>query len=231
MPLSDMAARKAKPAERPYKLADSGGLFLLVQTGGSKLWRFKYRHDGKEKLLSFGPYPLITLAEARQKRDDAKRLLLAGTDPSLQKKRERAAAATAARNTFGLVAEEQLEVLGDKGPAEATMTKHRWLLTDLAGSLTDRPIAEITSAEVLNLLRRIERSGRRETAKKLRADISGVFRLAIVTAPRMIQLSRFVARCRRLSARVVLRSPTNASSAPSSRPSTPSPAGRRSRRR
>lgn len=181
MPLSDMAARKAKPAERPYKLADSGGLFLLVQTGGSKLWRFKYRHDRKEKLLSFGPYPLITLAEARQKRDDAKRLLLAGTDPSAQKKRERAAAATAARNTFGLVAEEQLEILGDKGLAEATMRKHRWLLTELAGAFADRPIAEITSAEVLDLLRRIERSGRRETAKKLRADISGVFRLAIVT--------------------------------------------------
>lgn len=112
MPLSDMAARKAKPAERPYKLADSGGLFLLIQTGGSKLWRFKYRHNGKEKLLSFGPYPLVSIAEAREKRDAAKKQLLAGVDPSVQKKRDRAAAATAARNTFGLVAEEQLEILG-----------------------------------------------------------------------------------------------------------------------
>ncbi|MDR3470355.1 MAG: tyrosine-type recombinase/integrase [Devosia sp.] len=181
MPLSEMAARKAKSTDKPYKLADGGGLFLLVQPGGSKLWRLKYRFDKKEKSLAFGPYPLVSIADARAKRDVAKKLLLAGTDPSLQKKRDRAAAATAARNTFGLVAEEQLEILGDKGLAEATMSKHRWLLTDLAASLADRPIAEITSAEVLDLLRRIERSGRRETAKKLRADISGVFRLAIVT--------------------------------------------------
>ena len=182
MPLSDMAARKARPAEKPYKLADSGGLFLLVQPGGSKLWKLKYRFDRKEKSLAFGPYPLVSIAEARGKRDAAKKLLLAGADPSAQKKRDRAAAATAARNTFGLVAEERLSMLASKDLAEPTMAKHRWLLTDIASSLSTRPIAEITSAEVLELLQRIERSGRRETAKKLRADISGVFRLAMVTS-------------------------------------------------
>ncbi|MEX0828236.1 MAG: integrase arm-type DNA-binding domain-containing protein, partial [Haliea sp.] len=182
MPLSEMAARKAKPADKPYKLTDGGGLFLLVRPNGSKLWKQKYRFDGKEKSLAFGPYPLVTIAEARQKRDEAKRLLLGNVDPSAQKRRERAAAITAARNTFGLVAEEQLEILADKELAEATMAKHRWVLRDLAGSLANRPIAEITSAEVLDLLRRVERSGRRETAKKLRASISSVFRLAIITA-------------------------------------------------
>jgi hypothetical protein len=78
MPLSEFAARKAKPADKPYKLTDGGGLFLHVQPGGSKLWRLKYRFDNKEKLLSFGPYPRTTIAEARSKRDHAKKLLAAG---------------------------------------------------------------------------------------------------------------------------------------------------------
>lgn len=181
MPLSEFTARKAKPTDRAYKLADGGGLYLQVQPGGSKLWRLKYRFDQKEKLLAFGPYPLVTIAEARQKRDDAKKLLLAGTDPSAQKKANQVAASTAARNTFGLVAEEYLEHLADKELAAVTVAKNRWLLIDLASSLADRPIAEITSAEVLDLLKRIERTGRRETVRKLRGVISGVFRLAIIT--------------------------------------------------
>lgn len=181
MALSDLALRNAKPAEKPYKLFDSGGLYLLVQTNGSRLWKLKYRFDGKERSLAFGPYPLVSLAEAREQRDAAKKLLLAGTDPSAQKKKDRAEALFASRNTFGLVAQEQLEIFEDKGLAKVTMDKHRWLLTVLADSLTDRPIAEITPAEVLDLLRKVERSGRRETAKKLRADIGSVFRLAVVT--------------------------------------------------
>ncbi len=181
MALSDLAARTAKPAEKQYKLTDSGGLFLLVRTNGSRLWKLKYRFDGKERSLAFGPYPLVSLAEAREKRDAAKKLLLSGIDPSAQKKRDRAEALFAPRNTFGLVAQEQLEIFEDKGLAEVTMDKHRWLLTVLADSLVDRPIAEITPAEILDLLRKVERSGRRETAKKLRADIGAVFRLAVVT--------------------------------------------------
>jgi len=181
MPLSEFAARQAKPADRAYKLADSGGLYLHVQPGGSKLWRLKYRFNKKERLLAFGPYPLVTIAEARQKRDEAKKVLLAGTDPSAQKKANRVAALTAARNTFGLVAEEYLEHLTGKELAEVTLAKNRWLLTDLASSLADRPIAEINAAEVLDLLKRIERTGRRETVRKLRGAIAGVFRLAIIT--------------------------------------------------
>src|SRR5262249_54472341 len=137
--------------------------------------------DGKERSLAFGPYPLVSLSEAREKRDAAKKLLLAGADPSAQKKKDRAEALFAARNTFGLVAQEQLEILADRGLAKVTLDKHRWLLAALADSLADRPIAEITPAEVLDLLRKVERSGRRETAKKLRADVGAVFRLAVVT--------------------------------------------------
>lgn len=181
MALSDLALRNAKPTEKPYKLSDSGGLYILVQTNGSRLWKMKYRFDGKERSLAFGPYPLVSLAEAREKRDAAKKLLLAGADPSAQKKKDRADALFASRNTFGLVAQEQLEIFEDKGLAPVTMDKHRWLLTVLADAISDRPIAEITSAEILDLLRKVERSGRRETAKKLRADIASVFRLAVVT--------------------------------------------------
>lgn len=94
MPLSEFAARKAKPSEKAYKLTDGGGLFLHVQPSGSKLWRLKYRFDDKGKLLSFGPYPLTTIAEARAKRDDAKKLLAAGRDPPVQKMLDRIVAAT-----------------------------------------------------------------------------------------------------------------------------------------
>ncbi|KAA0910046.1 Arm DNA-binding domain-containing protein [Aquicoccus porphyridii] len=106
MALSEFALRKAKPREKAYKLADGGGLHVLIQPGGSKLWRFKYRFGGKEKLLSFGPYPLVTIAKAREKRDEAKRLLLDGTDPGVKKKLDKLAAETEARQTFGLIADE-----------------------------------------------------------------------------------------------------------------------------
>ena len=181
MPLTHLAVRNAKPKKKPFKMADGGGLFLQVQPNGSKLWRLKYRYDGKEKLLSFGPYPLIGIAEARGKRDEAKRVLVEGSDPAAQKKQEEIAAKTAARNTFGLVVEEYLENMAANDRAPATISKAKWLLQDLASPLSKRPVNEITAAEVLDLLKRIERSGRRETAKKLRGTLSAVFRLAIVT--------------------------------------------------
>lgn len=181
MQLSDMVVRNARPSQRDFKLSDGGGLYLLVQPNGSKLWKLKYRYDGKERSLAFGPYPLVSLREAREKRDDAKKLLLSGDDPSSERKRDRASKLFASRNTFGLVAQEQLEAYESKGLADVTLRKHRWLLNQLASSLSNRPIAEITAADVLELLRKVERSGRHETAKKLRADIAAVFRLAVLT--------------------------------------------------
>ena len=85
MALSDLAARKAKPKDKAYKLTDGSGLYLHIQPNGSKLWRLKYYYLGKEKLLSFGPYPLLTIAEARAKRDEAKKLLMDGVDPARKK--------------------------------------------------------------------------------------------------------------------------------------------------
>ena len=102
MALSEFAARRAKPKVKPYKLSDGDGLHLLVNPTGSKLWRLKYRYGGKEKLLSFDPYPLISIADARQKRDEAKRTLLSGTDPSEAKRQQKIAGEVEARTTFAV---------------------------------------------------------------------------------------------------------------------------------
>ena len=181
MPLTHFDIQNAKPRPKPYKLADTGGLFLLIQPNGSKLWRLKYRYLGMERALSFGVHPIVSLAEARAKRDEAKRLLEADKDPSAEKKKDRLAKQAAARSTFGLVAEEYIENLQATGKAKITVEKNRWLLQDLAKALANRPIADITSAELLDLLKRVERSGRRETARRLRGVMGSVFRLAIVT--------------------------------------------------
>ena len=181
MPLSQFELKNAKPAAKPYKMADGGGLHIVVQPNGSKLWRLKYRFLGKERLLSFGAYPLFSLAEARGKRDEAKKLLSTGVDPGVKKKLDRLAAETSARNTFAAIAEEFIETHEARGSAETTKAKLRWLLFDIAAPLAQRPVAEITSAEILDMLKRVERSGRRETARRLRSRLSAVFRLAIVT--------------------------------------------------
>jgi len=181
MSLSDLAIKKAKPQQKPFKLSDGGGLHLVVQTNGSKLWRLKYRFAGKEKLLSFGPYPVTTLADARRKRDEAKRLVANGADPSVQRRQDKIAAGVAARNTFGAVAAEVLANKEANDAANSTLDKNRWLLENLAAPLADRPIAEVTAAEILDLLKRIEKSGRRETARRLRGVIGSVFRYAMVT--------------------------------------------------
>ena len=179
--LTDRTIRTSRPQERPYKLYDGDGLFLSVQPNGTKLWRLKYRFAGKEKLFSIGQYPIVSLGTARQKRDHAKSEIATGLDPSVKKKLERLAAERAANNTFGAIAAEHLENLAANGLAEATLVKSRWLLVELAAPLSRRPIADITPIEVLDVLKRIEKSGRRETARKLRGTIGAVFRYAIVT--------------------------------------------------
>ncbi|WP_352575132.1 tyrosine-type recombinase/integrase [Mesorhizobium australicum] len=181
MSLSDFACKNAKPKDKPYRLADGDGLYLLVRNNGSKLWQLRYRYLEKENILSFGKYPLVSLLDARGKRDDAKRLLIAGINPSTKRKEEKTAAITEARTTFALVAEEYVTRMEERDAAAATITKTKWLLEDLAGPLAKRPINEITPAEIFQLPQKIEKSGRRETARRLRGVIGSVFRLAIVT--------------------------------------------------
>jgi integrase len=181
MSLSNFACKAAKPKDKPYRLADGDGLYLLVQKSGSKLWQLRYRYLEKENILSFGKYPLVSLLDAREKRDNAKRLLIGGINPSSKRKEEKIAAITEARTTFGLIAEEYIKRMEERDAAAATVTKTKWLLEDLASPLAKRPIKEITPAELLQLLQKIEKSGRRETARRLRGVIASVFRLAIVT--------------------------------------------------
>ena len=181
MPLTDLAIRNTKPAAKPYKVFDSEGLYLAVQPNGNRYWRMKYRMLGQERVLSFGIYPQITLAKAREKRETARNLIADGTDPGVKKKLDKIAATTAAGNTFGLIAEEFLATMADNGLSDMTQKKNRWLLENLAAPIAKRPISEITPAEVLDLLKRVEKSGRRESARRLRSRISAVFRHAIVT--------------------------------------------------
>lgn len=143
MPLSEFSVRNAKTRVKPYKLADSGDLYLAIQPSGSNVWRLRYRFAEKEKTLSFGQYPLVSIAGARRQRDDAKRQLFAGNDPSMQKKLDRIAATTAARTTFGLIAEEYVHRMKSNDAADRTIVKTEWLLLDLAKPLAMRPIKEM----------------------------------------------------------------------------------------
>jgi integrase len=181
MPLSNHAISKAAPKARAYKLTDGFGLALLVEPNGRKSWRFRYRFARKEKMISLGSYPLTTIAEARKKRDECRALLEKGIDPSAQRREARDAEERAAHSTFGEIAAEVLANKEASEAADATMNKNRWLLETLGAPLKDRPISEITSKEILDILKRVEQSGRRESARRLRGAIGSVFRYAIVT--------------------------------------------------
>ena len=181
MPLSHFAISKAAPRPRPYKLSDGSGLHLLVEPNGSKKWRFRYRFGGREKMIGLGTYPATSLADARAKRERCAQSLEAGVDPSAQRRESKAAELIAASSTFGAVAAEVLANKEANEAASATLSKNRWLLENLAAPLAARPIAEITAAEILEILRRIEKSGGAETARRLRGAIGSVYRYAIVT--------------------------------------------------
>jgi len=182
MPLSDTACRNAKPGPKPLKLADGGGLYLYVAPTGGKLWRCDYRHLGKRRTASFGAYPIVGLADARKRRDALKRQLADGLDPAAAKRVEAVASRLSAGNTFDLIADELMAKHKREGRAERTVSKVQWLLDTASPALGRRPIADITAAEVLEVLRGVERRGRLETAKRLRATIGSVFRYAIATA-------------------------------------------------
>ena len=181
MALTETAVRNAKPGKRPRKISDGGGLFLLVQPTGGKLWRLAYRFAGKQKLLAIGIYPEISLAIARDGRSDAKRLLQQGTDPSVQRRIERQRAESAATNTFRIIAEELLAKYEREGRAEITLAKHRWLYSFAYPSLGDRPISDITASDLLRVLRVLEQKGLHESARRLRSACSRVFRYAVAT--------------------------------------------------
>jgi integrase len=181
MALSDPLIRSAKPRAAQYKLFDEGGLFLIVRPSGGKLWRLKYRHLGKEQQLSLGIFPDVGLKEARQRRDEARKLIADGVNPAFEKKRAAVVASLGAANTFKAVADELIAKREREGLKEITSAKARWLLALLEPALGNRPIAEIEPYEILAVLKRIELAGRYETAKRLLAFSGRVFRYAVAT--------------------------------------------------
>ena len=175
--LSEAKIRTSKPGERTYKVFDERGLFMLVTPSSGRLWRFRYRHRGVEKLLALGAYPDVPLKCAREKRDEARRVVADGVDPSAKRQAERAASA----DTFQAIAAEWLQ-LQSKALAVETMeilgTRLKSFLYPYIGS---RPVKEITAQELLSALRRIEARGKHETAHRVRALVGRVFRFAVAT--------------------------------------------------
>lgn len=182
MALTDVQCRNAKPKEKPYKLADGGGLYLAVMPTGGKLWRLDYRHGGKRKTLSIGSYPAVTLSEARAARDANKSLLAKDIDPSAQKKLDKAAKLTADANTFNILADEYVAKKKRDGRDAKTLDKVEWILGYARPLIGGRPIGEITAPEVLAAIRPLEAAGKLDAAHRLRSTIGGVFRYAIATA-------------------------------------------------
>ncbi len=179
--LTDVQIRKAKPAEKSYRLTDSGGLHLYVTPAGGKLWRMRYEFAGKEKLLSFGPYPAISLSDAREARDQAKAELRAGRDPGVTKRRRKVARARAAATTFEGVAREwhalQRQTWTERHASDVLLSLER----DVFPTIGATPIRDIEAPEVLALLRDIEGRQARETARRVRQRMSSIFVYAIAS--------------------------------------------------
>jgi integrase len=185
VPLTDIAIRNAKPAAKPFKLADGAGMFLQVTPAGGKLWRLKYRLHGREKLLAMGAYPDVSLAEARKRRDEARAAIALGKDPSREKQREKARARMGAANSFRDIAEEYCAKRrrdGEKGWTAATATRSEYLLSLLNPSIGRMPISEIEPLDVLNAVRKIEAQGKLESARRTLQLAGAVFRYAVATA-------------------------------------------------
>jgi integrase len=182
MPLTNVAVANAKAGAGIIKLSDGEGLQLWIMPNGSKLWRFAYRFAGKQKLMALGSYPEVGLADARDRRKAARALLAADRDPSEQKRLDKQAVRTSVATTFALVAGEVLEKKRREGKAPNTLSKLEWLHGLANEAIGHRPISEIGAPEILDVLKKAERRGTLETAKRLRAVIGEVFRYGVATA-------------------------------------------------
>jgi len=181
MPLTDVKIRNTKPSSKQLKLFDGGGLFLLVAPSGGRLWRLKYRFSGKEKLLAIGPYPEVTLSEARQRRDEARKLLANGVDPGEAKKARKASAASAAEESFEAIAREWHTKFTPTWSAGHTANNMIRLEKDVFPFIGGHPINNIRAPELLAVLRRVEARGALEMAHRIRTICGQVFRYAVAT--------------------------------------------------
>jgi integrase len=181
MPLSDVKIRNEKPTGRPKRLWDSGGLYVEVSPSGGKLWRFKYRFGGKEKLLAFGKWNAVSLAEAREKRDAAKKLLAQKIDPAEQRRADRREAAGRAANSFEVVAREWFEKRKGQWTPHHAKDVLRRLERNLFPDLGTRAIADIRPSEVLAVVRKMDDRGAHDLAHRMLQVASQVFRYGKVT--------------------------------------------------
>ena len=181
MPLSDAKIRNLKSKSKPYKVSDFDGLFVLVKVSGSKSWRFKYRIDGKEKLIVFGDYPAVSLSKARELRDAARTNLANGLDPSELKQEEKLRRAEASGQTFEKIGAAFLAKQHKEGKSKATLDKTAYHLKLASRDFGKKPITAITAPMILRTLRKVEAKGNYETAHRLRARIGSVFRYAVAS--------------------------------------------------
>ncbi len=181
IPLSDVKVRNAKPKEKDYKLADGGGLYLLVSSTGGKLWRFKYGYGGKEKLLALGVYPIVGLSDARQRRDDAKKLLDNGVDPSINRKAAKAARNEAIENCFEMVAREWHGHKKDEWSIDHAATIMARLENDIFPWMGGTPLTDVTAKNIKEVVDRVRSRGTIEAARRLLTIINQVFTYAIST--------------------------------------------------
>lgn len=181
MKLSDPKVKKAKPEAKPRKLSDGGGLYVLIHPNGGKYWQLAYRFAGKQKTLALGTYPEISLADARERREHARKLIANDTDPSAAKQTKKRQDKIAASNTFETVAREWVENRSNDWTAGHKALTLRTLEQDAFPTLGHRPIAEITPAELLATMRIIEKRGALEIASRVLQRCSSVFRYGIAT--------------------------------------------------
>lgn len=181
MPLTDTAIRNAKPGAKPVKLFDERGLYLLVTPAGGKWWRFRYRFAGKEKLLSLGIYPDVALKAARDRRDDARRMVAEGIDPSENRKAQKTARTDRAANSLEVVAREWYAKYSPTWVENHGNRILRRLERDIFPWIGGRPMAEITAPELLAVIRRIEARGALETAHRALSNCGQIWRYAIAT--------------------------------------------------
>ncbi len=181
MALTDAKLRTLKPKEKVYRLGDSAGLYIEVAINGSRYWRMKYRFLGKEKRLAFGVYPEVTLAEAREKRDAARKLLASGSDPAEAKKIAKATQQANAENTFEAVAREWHKSKADRWSLRYRDEIIDTFEKDIFPYIGKRPIAEIKPLELLETLRKMEKRGALEKMRKVRQRCGEVYRYAIIT--------------------------------------------------
>lgn len=182
VPLSDVRIKKAKPADKDFKLYDGDGLYLLVAASGGKLWRLKYRYDGKEKLLALGAYPAVGLADARQRRDDAKKLLSNGQDPCAVKKAVQQAAVVSAAvelNTFERVAREWFDKRRPEWVDSHAVSIKGRLDSYILPAFGSKPISDVTASDVRTMLLQIEARGYGEAARRVKVIVGQIFRHAV----------------------------------------------------